>query len=63
MGRTDRLQEWIERRSVALRWQAEAEKLSDWAFVARCDNNSPCVPKHDQKPRMRIEIHAAHRSG
>jgi hypothetical protein len=34
MGRTDRLQEWIERRSVALRWRAEAENLADWAFVA-----------------------------
>jgi hypothetical protein len=35
MGRTDRLQDWIERRSVPLRWQAEAEKLSDWASVVR----------------------------
>jgi hypothetical protein len=35
MGSTERLQDWIERRSVALRWRAETEKLADWAFVAR----------------------------
>ena len=35
MGRTDRLQDWIERRSVALRCRAEAEKLADRAFLSR----------------------------
>lgn len=35
MGRTDRLQDWIERRRVALRCRAEAEKLADSAFLAR----------------------------
>ena len=34
MGRTNRLQDWIERRRVALRWRAEAERLADWAVVA-----------------------------
>jgi len=35
MGRTDRLQDWIERRSVALRCRAEAEEWADWALLAR----------------------------
>jgi hypothetical protein len=35
MGRTDRWRDWNKRSSVALRWRAEAEKLADWALLAR----------------------------
>jgi hypothetical protein len=35
MSRIDRWRDWIERSSVALRWRAEAEKLVDWALLAR----------------------------
>jgi hypothetical protein len=35
MGRTDHLQDWIERRIVVPRCRAEAEKLADRALLAR----------------------------
>jgi hypothetical protein len=35
MSRTDRLQDWIKRRSVALRCWAGEEELADRAFLAQ----------------------------
>ena len=60
IGMICRFEILLERRSVAQKASAWAEEIGDRALRARGDQRSPCAPVHEQMPRMRIEVHAAH---
>ena len=51
-----------ELRSVAQRRDAVADEIGRGAFLAGWAKGSACAPKHGETPRMRMGVHAAHRS-
>ena len=53
----------MERRCGSPRPDVEAGEAGIQGVLAGRDKGSACAPKHGQRPRMWIEVHAAHRSG